>query len=79
MNDVTDLNLSSAEREQSAGDFNVDLIAENQDGNPVVIENQLGPSDHNHLGQLITYLTNIEAKTAIWVVSQPRPVHFVYF
>ena len=32
-------------------------------------------SDHDHLGKLITYLTAIEAKTAIWIVSDPRPEH----
>lgn len=75
LNDVLDFNLVSAEREQSAGVFNVDLVAEDETGNPVVIENQLEKSNHEHLGKLITYLTAIEAKTAIWVVADPRPEH----
>jgi hypothetical protein len=75
LNDVLDITLSGAEREQSAGAFHVDLVAEDEVGNPVVIENQLGKSDHDHLGKLITYLTAIEAKTAIWIVSNPRPEH----
>ncbi|MCP4536170.1 MAG: DUF4268 domain-containing protein [Chloroflexi bacterium] len=75
LNDALDITLSGAEREQSAGAFNVDLVAEDEAGNPVVIENQLGKSDHDHLGKLITYLTAIEAKTAIWIVSHPRPEH----
>lgn len=75
LNDTLDITLSSAEREQSAGTFNVDLVAEDEVGNPVVIENQLGKSDHDHLGKLITYLTAIDAKTAIWIVSDPRPEH----
>jgi hypothetical protein len=41
----------------------------------VIVENQLGKSDHDHLGKLITYLTALEAKTAIWIVSDPRPEH----
>ncbi|MBM3477361.1 MAG: DUF4268 domain-containing protein [Armatimonadetes bacterium] len=75
LSDVTDLTLSSAAREQSAGDFNVDLVAEDEAGNPVIIENQLGKSDHDHLGKLVTYLTAVDAKSAIWIVADPRPEH----
>lgn len=75
LNEILDLNLSSADREQAAGAFSVDLVAEDESGNPVIIENQLEKSDHNHLGKLITYLTSIGAKTAIWIVSDPRPEH----
>jgi len=75
LNDALDISLSGAEREQSAGAFSVDLIAEDEAGDPVVIENQLGKSDHDHLGKLITYITAIDAKTAIWIVSDPRPEH----
>ena len=75
LNDVLDLSLSNVDREKSAGDFNVDLVAEDGDGSLVVIENQLEKSDHAHLGKLITYLTAIGAKKAIWIVSAPRPEH----
>ncbi len=75
LNDVIDLSLASAEREQSAGKFSVDLVAEDDAGNPVVIENQLEKSNHEHLGKLITYLTAIGAKVGIWIVSDPRPEH----
>jgi len=75
LNDAVDLQLSKVEREQSAGTFNVDLVAEDQDGNLVVIENQLEKSNHDHLGKLITYLTALDAKRAIWIVADPRPEH----
>jgi hypothetical protein len=75
LNDALDISLSNAEREQSAGDFNVDLVAEEEDGSLVVIENQLEKSDHAHLGKLITYLTSIGAKKGIWIVAEPRPEH----
>lgn len=75
LNDIIDLPLSSAEREQSAGRFSVDLVAEDEGGNPVIIENQLEKSNHDHLGKIITYLTAIEAKNAIWIVADPRPEH----
>lgn len=75
LNDALGLGLDNAEREQAAGSFSVDLIAEDAAGNTVVIENQLERSDHDHLGKLITYLTAFEAKTAIWIVAEPRPEH----
>lgn len=75
LNDVTDLSLSNAEREKSAGDFSVDLVAEDEAGNKVIIENQLERSDHDHLGKVVTYLVAMEARTAIWIVSYPRPEH----
>ena len=75
VNEVTDLKLSGAKREQSAGNFRVDIVAEDADGNPVIIENQLGKSDHDHLGKVITYLVALEARAAVWIVSQPRAEH----
>ena len=75
LNDVLEFSLSNAEREQSAGDFSVDLVAEDDEGGVVVIENQLEKSDHAHLGKLITYLTAMQAKKAIWIVAEPRPEH----
>ncbi len=69
------IEMVSVEREKSAGAFSVDLVAEDDSGNTVVIENQLEASDHDHLGKLITYLTAMEAQTAIWIVARPRPEH----
>lgn len=75
LNDVLDITLSNAEREQAAGDFSVDIVAEDESGAKVIIENQLEKSDHDHLGKVITYLVALEARTAIWIVSDPRPEH----
>ena len=75
LNDTLDLELTSAEREQAAGSFSIDLVAENNDGQIVIIENQLEKSNHDHLGKLITYLSAREASGAIWIVSEPRQEH----
>ena len=53
LNDVIDIELTGAEREKAAGAFSVDLVAEDDQGNPVVIENQLERSDHDHMGILL--------------------------
>jgi len=67
--------LSDVQRGKQVGSFYVDLTAEDEDGGLVIIENQLEPTNHDHLGKLITYLTNLDAKKAIWLTSEPRPEH----
>lgn len=67
--------LTVLEREKAVGSFNVDLFCEDKQGDYVIIENQLERSDHDHLGKLLTYLVNLEAKTAIWVTPEVRPEH----
>jgi hypothetical protein len=69
------ITLSDPKREVTTGSFSVDLVAENEEGAQVVIENQLNATDHDHLGKVLTYLTNLDAKTAIWISKQPRPEH----
>lgn len=67
--------LVSLEREQAAGSFSIDLVAEDEGGGKIIIENQLERSNHDHLGKLITYLTALNARTAVWIVAEPRPEH----
>jgi hypothetical protein len=72
---AVELDPDSVQREASAGAFSVDLIAENANGETVIIENQLERSDHDHLGKVLTYAAAFEATTAIWIVGDPRPEH----
>jgi hypothetical protein len=72
---VLGLRLADPEREVAAGGYSVDLVAEDEVGSRVVVENQLAASDHDHLGKLLTYLTNLDAKTAIWIVKEARAEH----
>ena len=69
------IGLENVEREQSAGAFNIDLVAEDEADAKVIIENQLGKSDHDHLGKVLTYLAAMNARAAIWIVADPRPEH----
>lgn len=75
LSEAIGVTLSDPQRELRAGNFQVDLVAENENGERVIVENQLEATDHDHLGKLLTYLTNLDAKAAIWITSAPRPEH----
>lgn len=70
-----DIDLSPDEKEKNVGSFSADITAEDGSGQKVLIENQLEKTDHDHLGKILTYVSNLEAKTAIWISSDPRPEH----
>ena len=75
LSDVLDFDLTVLKREEKVGPFKVDLYAEDDLGGKVIIENQLEKTDHEHLGKVITYLTNMEASTAIWITGEPVDEH----
>jgi hypothetical protein len=75
LNEQLGLTISPLEKEKSVGPFNVDILAEDASGRAVIIENQLARTDHDHLGKLLTYMSNLDAKVAIWVSTDPRPEH----
>ena len=75
LNDAIGFDITIESREEKVGPFKVDLYGEDNFGNKVIIENQLEKTDHNHLGQLITYLTNLGANIAIWICKEPTEEH----
>ena len=77
LGDQIGLPLTVVETEKSVGPFSVDILAEDVNGRPVIIENQLEKTNHDHLGKVLTYLSNLDAKIAIWISTNPRPEHVV--
>ena len=70
------MNLEIVSREAAVGNYRLDLLARDAGGDSyVAIENQLGDTDHGHLGQLITYAAGYDAKTAIWIAGRFRDEH----
>ncbi len=62
-------------RESQVGSFSCDLTCQGPNGTRVVIENQLEKTDHDHLGKVLTYVANLDAKIAIWISTEPRAEH----
>ena len=51
--------------------YSADILATYPaDGSRVIIENQLEVSNHTHLGQIMTYLAGLEAKTVVWIARE---------
>lgn len=74
--DAIGLDITVDETESSVGDFNVDIYAsETGTDRKIIIENQLGDTDHDHLGKLITYASGKGADVVIWVVKHAREEH----
>lgn len=62
--------------EKRIGDFFADIVARDAGGGLVLVENQLGPTDHSHLGQILTYLAGLEGEaTVVWITTRFRDEH----
>lgn len=70
-----DLGDSETEVSFNDSDFRVDIRTITKDGEDVIIENQLEQTNHKHLGQIMTYMINMEATIAIWIAKKMRQEH----
>lgn len=64
------------ETEASAGRYNVDIRAHDEDTEKtIIIENQLEMTNHDHLGKVIVYSAGLDAEIQIWIVKDVREEH----
>ncbi len=74
LNDALNLKIEPLGIEQPAGSLSIDILGEDVSG-AVIIENQFGKTDHDHLGKSLTYMAYQNAKTLIWICEETRPEH----
>lgn len=68
------LELEAVEKE--VGPFSADILAKDLHSDRwVLIENQIEATDHNHLGQLLTYAAGLEAPIVVWIAKNFREQH----
>jgi hypothetical protein len=75
INELLGISINVEAREKKVGPFRVDLFGSTSYGN-IIIENQLEKTNHDHLGKLLTYMTNLpDVKHVIWIAKEYSDEH----
>lgn len=76
LEDALEIDLEVIQREKRVGKYNVDIFARVMgDGRTVIIENQLGDSNHDHLGKSIAYAAGVDADIIVWIAPTFNDEH----
>ena len=76
LGDALGLQLELEAQEMAVGPFRADIVCrETRSGARVLIENQLGRSDHGHLGQTFTYAAGLDAAAVVWLARRFTEEH----
>lgn len=71
------IEVEDPRRECRPGDFRCDVVghALGDENHVIVIENQYGKTDHDHLGKMLTYAAVHAATTGIWLTERVSEDH----
>ena len=76
LGDSLNLSLTDVETEKFVGNYRCDILCKDElTGKVVLIENQLEPTNHDHLGKIITYASGLDASVVVWIVASARQEH----
>ena len=69
------IRLEFREREHQVGRYSLDLLLADKDERVVIVENQFGRTDHDHLGKLLTYCAGTRATVVVWIAESFTEEH----
>jgi hypothetical protein len=76
LGDTLSLELELEGTERGVGPFRADVLCRDTATDILVlIENQLGQTDHKHLGQIFTYGAGLNAVTIVWIAGRFTDEH----
>jgi hypothetical protein len=75
LSEAIGMDLQIERTEVPVGPYYADILAKDASGDYVVVENQFGKTDHDHLGKLITYGATLGAMAVVWVAEQFTDEH----
>lgn len=75
LSEALGLRLTLIETEHAVGRYSADLLLEDADGRKVIVENQFGTTDHDHLGKLLTYCAGSDARVVVWIAETLNEEH----
>lgn len=61
--------------EVPVGPYSADILASDASGAYIVIENQFGKTNHDHLGKLLTYGATLGASAVVWIAENFTDEH----
>ena len=73
--DALGLELQVEGVEVPVGPFSADILAKDTSENFVIIENQFGKTDHDHLGKVLTYAATLDASAVVWIAERFTDEH----
>lgn len=75
LSDAIGMDLQLERIEVPVGPYFADILAKDASGDYVVIENQFGKTNHDHLGKLLTYGATLGAAAVVWIAEQFTEEH----
>lgn len=75
LSEAIGMDLQIERTEVPVGPYFADILAKDASGGYVMVENQFGKTNHDHLGKLLTYGATLGATVVVWVAEQFTDEH----
>jgi hypothetical protein len=73
--DAIGIEMQVEQVEVPVGPFSADILAKDASDNYIIIENQFGKTDHDHLGKVLTYAATLNATSVVWIAERFTDEH----